>query len=57
MEWSDLQGLPAVLGKLSAPQARHGDAFQPSSLIDRRAVQGKFVRNVVEGRAGNGRPA
>jgi len=57
MDWADLQGLPADVGKLLAPQARHGDAFQPYSLIDRRALQGEFFRNVVEGSAGNGSPA
>ncbi|WP_336962695.1 3-hydroxyacyl-CoA dehydrogenase NAD-binding domain-containing protein [Sphingobium aquiterrae] len=45
MFWADLQGLPAVLEKLEALKAAHGDDFTPSPLIARLAAQGKEFRN------------
>jgi len=41
MFWADLQGLPTVLAKLKGLEAAHGEAFKPSSLIERLAAEGK----------------
>ena len=45
MFWADLQGLPAVLGKLKALEAAHGEAFAPSPLIERLVAQGKGFKD------------
>jgi len=41
MFWADLQGVPTVLEKLKALEARHGEAFKPSPLIERLVAEGK----------------
>ena len=41
MFWADLQGVPHVLEKLKALQAKHGDSFAPSPLIERLVAEGK----------------
>ena len=46
MFWADLQGVPAVLEKLKALAAAHGDAFTPSPLIERLAAEGKSFKDV-----------
>jgi 3-hydroxyacyl-CoA dehydrogenase len=46
MFWADLQGLPAVLDKLKALQAAHGEAFAPSPLIERLVAQGKGFKDL-----------
>ena len=46
MFWADLQGLPAVLDKLQALQAAHGEAFAPSPLIERLVVEGKGFKDL-----------
>jgi 3-hydroxyacyl-CoA dehydrogenase len=46
MFWADLQGLPAVLDKLKALQAAHGEAFGPSPLIERLVAQGKGFKDL-----------
>jgi 3-hydroxyacyl-CoA dehydrogenase len=46
MFWADLQGAPAVLAKLKALRAAHGDAFAPSPLIERLAAEGKGFRDL-----------
>ena len=45
MFWADLQGLPAVLEKLKALEAAHGEAFAPSPLIERLVAQGKGFKD------------
>jgi 3-hydroxyacyl-CoA dehydrogenase len=44
MFWGDLQGMPAVLERLKALQAAHGDDFAPSPLIERLAAVGKSFK-------------
>lgn len=51
MFWADLQGASAVRDKLTALQARHGDAFTPSPLIERMVAEGSSFKDVVAGRA------
>jgi 3-hydroxyacyl-CoA dehydrogenase len=46
MFWADLQGLPAVLAKLKALEAAHGEAFRPSPLIKRLAAEGKEFKDL-----------
>ncbi|SFR89033.1 3-hydroxyacyl-CoA dehydrogenase NAD-binding domain-containing protein [Sphingomonas jatrophae] len=41
MFWADRQGLPAILDRLRALQAAHGEAFRPSPLIERLVAEGK----------------
>ncbi|MGE4411427.1 MAG: 3-hydroxyacyl-CoA dehydrogenase NAD-binding domain-containing protein [Sphingobium sp.] len=41
MFWADLQGVPQVLEKLKTLQAKHGDSFVPSPLIERLVAEGK----------------
>ena len=46
MFWADLQGVSTVLDKLKSLQARHGDAFVPSPLIERLAAQDKSFNDI-----------
>jgi len=41
MFWAGLQGLSVVREKLLALRADHGEAFEPSPLINRLAAEGK----------------
>lgn len=45
MFWADLQGVPKVLEKLKELQAKFGDDFEPSPLIDRLAADGKSFKD------------
>jgi 3-hydroxyacyl-CoA dehydrogenase len=45
MFWADNVGLPKVVAKLKELQAKHGDAFKPSRLLEEMATAGKtFTR-------------
>ena len=46
MFWADEQGLPQILAKLQAFEARHGAAFAPSPLIERLIVGNKGFTDV-----------
>jgi 3-hydroxyacyl-CoA dehydrogenase len=46
MFWGDLQGVPQVIEKLKELQARFGDDFKPSPLIERLAAEGKSFKDV-----------
>ena len=46
MFWAELRGLPAVLDKLTALQAAHGEAFAPSPLIERLVAEGKGFKDL-----------
>ena len=46
MFWADEQGLPQILTKLQAFEARHGAAFAPSPLIERLIVRNKGFTDV-----------
>jgi len=41
MFWGDQQGLPKVLAAMQRYQAQMGDAYKPSALLEKMAVEGK----------------
>ncbi len=45
MFWADTVGLPNIVAKLKAYQAKFGDDFKPSALLEKMAAEGKsFTR-------------
>ncbi len=41
MFWADTVGLPKIVAKLKAYQAKYGDDFKPSALLEKMAAEGK----------------